>query len=941
MNIKEVTRLVFKFLNSASAEYSPTDPEKGHQVGELAINWRDGSTTFKTEDGEIIPIKGQGYLDLIEYIKTSTGIGSTATDRQSLQIDTSLLNTPNDAIKGVLKVRVTNADGSTTMKAVSLITDASGVMIQLPEGASVSLKDFHTTVTTFIESTNTTLADFEKRISSTETAAGLATKDKNVFYNAFTEEDALNLAYEIGVGNIADGAIKRHLLEVITTLDMDSGASANRHQILITVNGIDRNISARVNSIGSAVDLSVEFYIKNNRVYVRPVHIDGEFIVKDKSLNVGSYKDFEGTIKNVAFDTLSLGTMDLLEVSGGGSGNGAATYKVTQEAHGFPPLSAVTYQEGVWKLATLEEPAKALAIANDENVFTVITGGHFQVPVGAVDDEGDAFLDGEYYFLSQTKHGGITKLQPTLVYQDLGYCYTKGGVPFFVTDIETPVDLESEAVQDLATKGELSKRQLVVESEDQIRSLTLPVGTFITVSSGIDGHYRKVEEVGTAGTVATINGKFANIVDTNKYIEDLKTLIATKLTIGGALDSNYDTAIKIVAKLLDIDSKKLNKGLFKGDADTLVSLINERLLTSKSCNDFTTGGTDTYATGELVKQLYLIVQTIQNGGSLRSLLKVEKLAAIRSVNTLYKGGTLIASDKGFFFDPVLFIEGQFQHPNGYVLDKTNGTITLKEAYSLTTDVQFEVVDEYPSDIKFAANTVLYVTGSNLKDDLGLKDVIKILGDSEPNDGGHHLRVVENTKKLNGVDLGNGLWFNEVPYSRPKAIAEEAREDVNCLAGAVIGKDGITRIQEVGTKVSGRLYKDIATGKMYLCTADTTTTVLDSSKFTDISSLALKSKLDNLGDCQLGSVSIHALDIELLCDKSYMLSKGVIYSKGYMIIKAPGAINSPVSDGSAPVINLNITQDDVVVEVTTIRTNERAIRIFSHIAQSWLAGWRII
>lgn len=845
MNIKEVTRLVFKFLNSASAEYSPTDPEKGHQVGELAISWKDGSATIKTEDGRIIPLKGQGYLDLLEYIKSSTGIGSTATDRQSLQIDTSLLNTPNDAVKGVLKIRVTNEDGTTSMKAVSLISDAAGVMIQLPEGASISLKDFHTSVTAFMENTNTALADHGKRLSAMETANGLATKDKNVFYQAFSEEEALNLAYEINVGAIADGTIKRHLLEVITTLDMDSGASANRHQVLITVNGIDRNISARVNSIGSAVDLAVEFYIKNNKVYVRPVHIDGEFIVKDKSLNIGSYKDFGGSIAKVAFDSLSLDTMDLLEVSGGGSGNGAASYKVTQEAHGFPPLSAVTYHDGLWKLASLNDPAKALAVANDENVFTVITGGHFQVPTGALDDDGEAFRDGEYYFLSQTTHGAITKKDPTLVYQDLGYCYTKGGVPFFVADIETPIDLESEAVQDLATKGELSKRQLVVQSEEEIRSLTLPIGTFITVASGIDGHYRKVEEVGTAGTVATINGKFANIVDTNKYIEDLKTLIATKLNIGGAIDSNYDTAVKIVAKLLDIDVKKLNKGTFNGDADTLVALINERLLASKSCNDFTTGGTDTYATGELVKQLYLIVQTIQNGGSLRSLLKVEKLSMLRTLNTLHKGSKTITSDKGFFFDPSLFIEGQFQHPSTYTVDKVGGVITLNEAYSLTTDVPYEVVDEYPSDVKFAANTVLYVTGSNLKDDLGLDDVVKILGDSEPNDGGHHLRVVQNVKKLNGIDLGNGLWFNEVPYSRPKSIAEEAREDVNCLAGAVIGKDGITRIQEVGTKVSGRLYKDIATGKMYLCTADTTTTVLDSSKFTDISSLALKSKLDNL------------------------------------------------------------------------------------------------
>ena len=90
------------------------------------------------------------------------------------------------------------------------------------------------------------------------------------------------------------------------------------------------------------------------------------------------------------------------------------------------------------------------------------------------------------------------------------------------------------------------------------------------------------------------------------------------------------------------------------------------------------------------------------------------------------------------------------------------------------------------------------------------------------------------------------------------------------------------------------------------------------------------------------MSISDLDIEQLCNKSYMKSRGVsVNILGYVIIKAPNPINYPSSIGSygIPILTLTITGDDVIVDMTGIRSGNKAIRVFSHVAQSWLAEWR--
>ncbi|MGL5746010.1 MAG: hypothetical protein ACRCXX_12810 [Cetobacterium sp.] len=316
-------------------------------------------------------------------------------------------------------------------------------------------------------------------------------------------------------------------------------------------------------------------------------------------------------------------------------------------------------------------------------------------------------------------------------------------------------------------------------------------------------------EVGD-GSVAGSDGTFWNIVEDIALTNRLNTM-----------KNNLDTAIASKVSKTDI------------------------------VQDFGVGGVEKVPSAELFNALYQIVSNLQGGSSLKSKLTVERMLGIDSgVKILNKGAKTIVSDKGFFFAPKLYIEGQLCHSDKYTLDAVGGIITLTDAYSLTEDVPYQIFDEYPSDIKFAIDTVLLLTGSNLKDELVVDDVIKILGDSSRYDGGQHLRIVETTSKLNGVALGNGLFLNEVPNSRLKTTEEKAvynRRDLLNIVGGLGANGGgreYTFIQDPGQKTAGKFYLDQNTMGIYKCVTNTSSVNNDSS-FEKIDLDATTAKLQNL------------------------------------------------------------------------------------------------
>lgn len=371
----------------------------------------------------------------------------------------------------------------------------------------------------------------------------------------------------------------------------------------------------------------------------------------------------------------------------------------------------------------------------------------------------------------------------------------------FVTYYWNLVDLTVKRIVDTETK-------LSTARDYSVGDVVLCLGR-TTMGDGYHTIRIKAANSGT-GAIPSVDSKFWNIVDDKALTERLSQMKAT-----------LDAAIAL----------KIDKA----------SIVSE----------FGTGGVDKVPSAELFNALYQIVQNLQGGSSLKNKLTVERMLGIDSgVKTLNKGSKTIVSDKGFFFAPKLYIEGQFIHSSLYTLDAVGGVINLTDAYSLVEDVPYQIFDEYPRDIKFAIDTVLLLTGSALKDELVADDVVKILGDSAKYDGGQHLRIVETTSKLNGVSIGRGLYLNEVPNTRLKTVAEKAdfnRRDLLNIAGGLGANGGgreYTFIQDAGTKTVGKMYLDRNTLGLYRCVRETSTTD-NNSDFERVDLNGLSDKLQNL------------------------------------------------------------------------------------------------
>lgn len=171
--------------------------------------------------------------------------------------------------------------------------------------------------------------------------------------------------------------------------------------------------------------------------------------------------------------------------------------------------------------------------------------------------------------------------------------------------------------------------------------------------------------------------------------------------------------------------------------------------------------------------LQLVWQVAQNGGAGNATVMSVLRSANRGKNfqshILAANSTLITSDTGVFFDPMLFIDGELYPKEKYTVNKDAGTITMNTVVSEKVAVNYCILDNYPSEIKFTVTTTNFLMNSKLKNTLQLGDLIQVEGESYAHDGQRHLRLVENTKKLRGIDIGrDGLFLNEVPSSRQNA-----------------------------------------------------------------------------------------------------------------------------------------------------------------------------
>lgn len=258
----------------------------------------------------------------------------------------------------------------------------------------------------------------------------------------------------------------------------------------------------------------------------------------------------------------------------------------------------------------------------------------------------------------------------------------------------------------------------------------------------------------------------------NKAIESGKPATSTEVgTVkpgeGLVVDANGKMDITFMTQA-EIDEMFNNP---MADGSDLGSIIRRDYVPKEDIiNNIDIGGSTKVPSMDL---LQLVWQVAQNGGAGNATVMSVLRSANRGKNfqsrILAANSTLITSDTGVFFDPMLFIDGELYPKEKYTVNKDAGTITMNTVVSEKVSVNYCILDNYPSEIKFTVTTTNFLMNSKLKNTLQLGDLIQVEGESYAHDGQRHLRLVENTKKLRGVDIGrDGLFLNEVPSSRQNA-----------------------------------------------------------------------------------------------------------------------------------------------------------------------------
>ena len=204
--MSDIKRIAFIPYDKKHRNYTEADIV----VGELIIDSETGYAWIKVKSGELIPLRGAGYIDLINYIASTMAIGIEPKDIHSFLLDTAKRIPSENIPTGVLKVRVPKGSSS-EFKEIGIVTNGENCIIYTGEKDSVTqepitvtVKDVYLDYSKFKKETKETLADHTTRITSLETEIAQRAKDTKTFYDKFTEAESADLVYCIHPDMTAD-----------------------------------------------------------------------------------------------------------------------------------------------------------------------------------------------------------------------------------------------------------------------------------------------------------------------------------------------------------------------------------------------------------------------------------------------------------------------------------------------------------------------------------------------------------------------------------------------------------------------------------------------------------------------------------------------------------------------------------------------------------------
>ena len=752
--------------------------EASVEIGELIVDSELGFAYIKTQEGQIVPIKGAGYVDLLNYIKNTTAIGVQPLPNHSFHLDTDKLIPDQAAPAGVWKVRIPAEEGGEEFKEIAIITNGKNCIIytgeETEEGNPITttVEDLYLDYTAYKQNSGDGIADHESRIGELESNIADRIIDRVIYYKSFNNNEVQDILFKIMPSDTPEEVFKNEFESTIV-LGTDDGTSINKHFLGLTVDNKEHTYSPNhfyIRDIGNVVDLAVKFYYRDGYIYIRPTQTEGEFILRDKSTNKGTFRKFEGNVAIESYAASGLSPADEIRPLGQARNEEATSFVINQPSHGFTGLVPAYYDatDLIWKKATLDNRATALLARIDNDYFYAYTSGHIKVPDDAQDLESN-----KMYYLSQTEEGKMQTEEPTLIYQEIGYCYAKNGIKWFAVSIGTPVELAPYVIKDFATKTEMSQRVRYVESTDAIQNISEPEGCVIIVADLENWHTRKVA-VDKAGDnpVQLQNGLWANESASDKKILEELDKKYDKGT-NTELLNQFPTASDLIAEV----TKKLTVDpSFEGDFNTLLDMINGKLNIADLSQSMSNSSSTTAPSAAVFKQLVDLVQSIAEGGT-GAIVPQDNTPVHVEEGTLPKSSTSIISSARVLYNPILAIEGQVLPRTEYSFVTNTGVITLNKAYSDTIDVKYVLIDVFPTDIRFIADTVGSIAAAPYASSLAVGDVIKILGKTTKYDGGGHLRIVASSSGLDGVAVGD-KYLNKVPYSDGKEIYDTLLTSIN-------------------------------------------------------------------------------------------------------------------------------------------------------------------
>lgn len=234
---------------------------------------------------------------------------------------------------------------------------------------------------------------------------------------------------------------------------------------------------------------------------------------------------------------------------------------------------------------------------------------------------------------------------------------------------------------------------------------------------------------------------------------DLKNLIDSKpnteVVAGQGLESSQ------IGNTVTVSIESADEGI----------LVNENNIQLNVVNDLVTGGIKRPLSAEQGKVLKQLIDTLGGGGTTSLLRQARILGDADYIGSISASAVdIVVGSK--LNKPTLYLDGTRMDSTTYSVELNLGKITLNEAYA-DYDVTWVVEDEFPSHIRFSYPTLsLLQADEQIKSIINVGDVIEILGESDADDGGQRLVKCSNELGLNGVDIGDGKYLNEIPNSKP-------------------------------------------------------------------------------------------------------------------------------------------------------------------------------